>query len=555
MHAERSREGGRDGAVRGRSAAGRPPVPPRGAVPHALTLQRTAGNAAVNRALGSGGAAKPVQRLVLVGGKAHSNDPKLPGSEPSAETLWESVVQVAERGTDEERAEFQKYREQMRAQLDKWVDDLAVGRPHPDPDKARTHPRGRKQQARSYRNAEELHAALLGWVKQKPGRRAEREWAEQVRGSSDIDRHLDALLVKVKDFIDKQRQMQDLPHLRQRLWQELSTSQVRKRDGTLVPLGTYRQHTAKMAEEGRGEPTRIGNDMAAVMEHPEKYGQADKITVLHDLMDYLTDPTHGRPRTAGSDVLGEPPLNRFLNTKEIDPATGRRTESTTSRGLRSQRWNGPLVTREETDPTTELARRHNVPVWAGQSNTTVRMLFLGEMAGGTARELGAMAWALFAFWRINYDHTTRLAYHTLHETLDIASNYGVPYNMLDRGAGLADYRPGTQLKDMRETIAALRGDLTGLGKAVKQHDSAAPDHLALAGQYQALREKVDKAAEGAGWMLLSHAEERAVARREAALTLQEALYDYTLLCEALTRSPVVQNPKWAEEPPPWTDVT
>ncbi|WP_329139185.1 hypothetical protein [Streptomyces sp. NBC_00670] len=209
--------------------------------------------------------------------------------------------------------------------------------------------------------------------------------------------------------------------------------------------------------------------------------------------------------------------------------------------------------RAETDPTTLLARRHNVPLGPGQSYTTVRMLHLGAQAGGTTGELGAMAWALFAFWRVNYDHTTRLASHTLHETLDTASDFGVPYTMLDRGAGLADYRPGTLLTSMRETIAALRKDLVGLGEAVEQHDRTAdPDGARLAGRYRALREKVDSAARGTGWMFLSSPETRAVARREASLTLQAALDEYTWLCEDLARSPAVTEPAWATAPPPGT---
>lgn len=548
MHAERPREGGRDGKVQGRPAVGRPRVPHQGAVPHVLALQATAGNAATNRALGAGRATMPVQRLVKVGGKMYSNGLLMPGTERSAESLWGSVVRVAEGRTGEEQAEFETHRAQMRAQLDKWVDDLSVGRLHPDPDKARTHPRGRKQQARSYRSVEELYAALLGWVKQKPGRREERELADQVRGSSDIDRQLDALLVKIKLWIDDQPEIRAKPALRKRLWQELRTSQVTTRTGETIPLGNYRKHTAHMAEQGRGEATRIGHDMAAVLEHPEKYSQADKVVVLHDMMDYLGESRHGNPRTAGTDMLMPPVASRGLSTKKIDPVTGRRTESTTSRGMRTER--GPIVTRDETDPTTRLARQHNVPVGPGQSFTAVRMLNLGDQAGGTTRELGAMAWALFAFWRVNYDHTSRLAYHTLHETLDMASNFGVDYNMLDRGAGLADYRSGTLLKSMRETIAELRKDLGGLGRAVKEHDRTVDDKgVKLAARYRVLGEKVDTAARGVGWMLLADPETRAVARREASLALQEAYIEYTWLCGDLARSPAMTQPAWINYPP------
>jgi hypothetical protein len=36
-----------------------------------------------------------------------------------------------------------------------------------------------------------------------------------------------------------------------------------------------------------------------------------------------------------------------------------------------------------------------------------------------------MALSIFALWRIDYEHTVDLAAHTLHEVLDIASNFGL----------------------------------------------------------------------------------------------------------------------------------
>jgi hypothetical protein len=63
--------------------------------------------------------------------------------------------------------------------------------------------------------------------------------------------------------------------------------------------------------------------------------------------------------------------------------------------------------------------------------TTARMLNLGQWAGASTLDLTAIAHSIFAFWRLIYDHTEQLAPHTLHETMDIAQNFGVRYDPRD----------------------------------------------------------------------------------------------------------------------------
>ncbi|RLJ69201.1 hypothetical protein [Pedobacter alluvionis] len=98
------------------------------------------------------------------------------------------------------------------------------------------------------------------------------------------------------------------------------------------------------------------------------------------------------------------------------------------------------ATRNETEAGTLLTRAENVPIWAGQSFTAMRMINLAEWVGGSTAEKTALAWAIFAFWRKDYDHTSEYAYHTLHEVMDIAHNFGVQYNIRNRGAGLTAHR-------------------------------------------------------------------------------------------------------------------
>jgi hypothetical protein len=75
-----------------------------------------------------------------------------------------------------------------------------------------------------------------------------------------------------------------------------------------------------------------------------------------------------------------------------------------------------------------LARRHNIPVWNGPSHTTAVMAAFAGWLGASRSELSALAWGITAFWRLHYDHTFSPS-HTLHEVMDIASNFGLPYSI------------------------------------------------------------------------------------------------------------------------------
>ncbi|MBZ9640920.1 hypothetical protein K8369_16270, partial [Streptomyces sp. PSKA30] len=151
------------------------------------------------------------------------------------------------------------------------------------------------------------------------------------------------------------------------------------------------------------------------------------------------------------DVLDE----EALSTVEVDWG-GRRTRATTDRGQNVLR-DGTLhpSTRNENAESTILARSLDIPVWSGQSFTAMRMFKLAQWVGASRHEIAAVAWGIFAFWRLHYDHRDRLAYHTLHETLDIAQNFGVPYSLHDQAAGLPDVTVENLLTQVQAEAAEL----------------------------------------------------------------------------------------------------
>jgi hypothetical protein len=93
-------------------------------------------------------------------------------------------------------------------------------------------------------------------------------------------------------------------------------------------------------------------------------------------------------------------------------------------------------TRDEYDPVSVVARRFGVPIEAGRSMTTARLLTLCRQAlvdSDTEEkheygksELDAVANAIFAYWAAIYN-LALTPVHTYHEVMDVAHHFGVEY--------------------------------------------------------------------------------------------------------------------------------
>jgi hypothetical protein len=119
-----------------------------------------------------------------------------------------------------------------------------------------------------------------------------------------------------------------------------------------------------------------------------------------------------------------------------------------------------------------MAREHGIPIWSGPSQTAARLTLLAEWLGASSSELSAVNWGIAAFWRLHYDHTTTTA-HTVHEVMDIASNFGLPYSIQDPFATF-------DLATVRTVLNAFRTATSDLHSAVAQAGGAVslPDELA-----------------------------------------------------------------------------
>jgi hypothetical protein len=446
----------------------------------------------------------PVQRLVRVKHDVFTDDPanaKPPATlRPTDDLIKEVTDAVTKSGDPKLLKEFTDNSVKVKEQAQKWAADSAVG-------SAGTghHKYGRKKQARTYPTYEEAGRALVGWVLQKPGRHEEKEFANQLVDDPDFAADLDSVLTKLRAWIEDigkdpsklhDRNMNvDLDRIRAELASGMGGTQAAPK-----PFGRYQSH---LDRRNAPHPTVFQGDFLAVLNNPAQYSVREKIVVLHDVYDYFKpgNPAHKDPDTAGRGVLPDTPDGaRLVSSQAMNP-DGTRT------GMGGPDRGSKTTVREENAASTRMARQHRIPVAAGQSFTAARLLHLGEQINATPGEMNTVALAIFAFWRIDYDHTVALAAHTLHEVLDIAANFGVPYNMKVPQRGSNRYprvvaerakRTGDKLQQqlvpLRNAVADMKSDirsrfLGSLRQTGRQRtaDKLLQDYAAAIGETEKLR--------------------------------------------------------------------
>jgi hypothetical protein len=143
------------------------------------------------------------------------------------------------------------------------------------------------------------------------------------------------------------------------------------------------------------------------------------VMVLHDLMEYFKEynPDSKTPMTRGSDTV------KILHSD--DPGRDR------------------LHMRDETHPATVAARANRMPVELGNSPTVNRMLSMADHFGANSNMLEALAWGIFAFWKLYYDKAVT-GKHTFDEVMSVARKYGVPYEPYHYPEGPPDGRAGVK---------------------------------------------------------------------------------------------------------------
>ncbi|TWF34920.1 hypothetical protein FHW36_110120 [Chitinophaga polysaccharea] len=401
------------------------------------------------------GQPKVIQRKLAVAGE---KDWTVSGEKDTLETLqnfaemaWIEMVDVLDDEINKAAADLpaqQERHQQMTAlkvtllssyryfdQLAKWMDD----RPRNVKGYGKHPIYGRKQQNREYNNWIEVAMALVGWVNAAPGRKQEKALANEVYQNPELDAVLTGLVHKVRLKIEAlkdthpQRYLEITKELKSNKTLIRSIKGNEKQSETLY--GHYEKEMSKAADEfGHQELKVTYNTKWDILTNPGAFRLRDKVIFLHDITEYFGKHQPWNPVTAGQHLIPVDNDADAMVTTDVD-ATGERTATETAltkekdkvKDKRARGMGLTTASRDEDAPSTKLARRLNLPVWAGQSMTTVRMLNMAQWAGGRPAEFNALAQAIFAFWRLEYNHTSDFAYHTLHEVMDMAKNFGVTY--------------------------------------------------------------------------------------------------------------------------------
>jgi len=350
-------------------------------------------------------------------------------------------------------ADLNESEPKIKKQLAKWIEDA----PGLANSSSKSHPIfGRKQQNRNYSNYYDLARALLGWVKGKPVRHVEKEIAEDVYKNASLQAVLNGLCVKLYYKIQNLQADGVDRRTHEEIIQELTTGisiakgaynseqeWVESESGESIQLGHYQRYYSNLKDDISiiGDVSHgVPKNQLEFLRNPgkEEYGGVkEKIIMLHDLMEYFGKRQKWNPKTKGQGLLPVETSAETMVTTEVDP-TGERTASISMIAdslpeINRARGKGlTSASRDEDAPSTLLARKLGLPVWAGQSMTTVRMMKLAQWVGASNLENSALAMGIFAYWRKDYDHRSDLAYHTMFEVLDVAKNFGVSYLMKGR---------------------------------------------------------------------------------------------------------------------------
>ncbi|MCW7539382.1 DUF4157 domain-containing protein [Aquabacterium sp. A7-Y] len=168
---------------------------------------------------------------------------------------------------------------------------------------------------------------------------------------------------------------------------------------------------------------KSGANIARVLKQPDAYYFEDRIVTLHDVTEFLK-----KNHKSAVEVPPEKSMGTYFRINELGkPEYSRRIIQGTADFRYKPEANEPdRYTLKENSGYVMAARVQGVPIWAGPSFTTGRLMRMAEWAGATRQEYEALAWAIFAFWNQCYP-TSSTWVHRFHEVMDMAANWGVPF--------------------------------------------------------------------------------------------------------------------------------
>lgn len=305
---------------------------------------------------------------------------------------------------------------------------------------------GTVTQQRIYSQWHEAAMALDGWVQEALCRWDEKKLAQSVYQNPYLDMLLNCLVFKLDIKLNEVAQADD--GLLYPLTMELLSGQTiirttrgKKTLQPATPFGRYHNLLNKGHTPGTLTASEVKyHTPMEILKAPHKYSISDKVVLLHDMSDYLGEHQPWGPQTAGQWLIGSETADDCKVTTGMIEGQMKRDCVAALSGLESgqkadqkgrQLRGGGLnaSSRDETAASTLFARKYQLALWSGHSMTVVRMLNTARWANADKAEMTALAQGLMAFWRLSHKPHYPFSYHTLHETMDMAKNFGVNYTI------------------------------------------------------------------------------------------------------------------------------
>ena len=314
---------------------------------------------------------------------------------------------------------------QCRLELSKWIsDDTGVIT-------ARSNPVfGRKIQIRNYKNYMDLRSALLGWVRAKEGRIVEKKLARNVIDNVKINALLTTVLTNIYTILtDAQR---------------AALSQTETEYFKWFNNPSFRAVKLKQNVPYDTAPAiyPLPQNVIIVLQNPDQHPFRTKISAIHDLMIYCRSnvfPLNVRDETYLATTGTE--MEKFVRRPLISqiPYNAETRKGCAFNTTRLE------VSEEEASSDFKFARLHNIPMYGRHSLTSKAMANLtkyaaverakkedkdetiSEVQDEIKNQIKAVAYSIMALWRVYYDHRS-MPYHTLHEVMDVLSEFGIGYN-------------------------------------------------------------------------------------------------------------------------------
>lgn len=167
--------------------------------------------------------------------------------------------------------------------------------------------------------------------------------------------------------------------------------------------------------------------LAQILANPRKANFQELVAAIHDVQEILYHARNDRLILQG--VTKEEDRNK-ANVHALPAERYQGTVYEASQYVRKpvdRAWRGPQATPRPSNPHVATALALGNPTDMGPSMTAARMFILAEHGRATPTEMAALARAIFAFWNRAYRRDIT-DIHRYHNTMDMAANFGVPYN-------------------------------------------------------------------------------------------------------------------------------